>query len=323
MKWGLAGLTGLVLGLAACAARTIPPGPEVQRAIMDQDHFIMSDGARLPMRVWAPQDPPKAVVLALHGMNDYSFFFQDAGHFLADRGILSYAYDQRGFGQGPHPGFWSSHQALADDARTVLGLLKGRHPDLPLFLLGESMGGGVAILATQTDLPAIRGVILSAPAVWGRSGMGWVQRFALWLGYHLAPGWRPSGKGLNIQASDNMEMLRALGTDPLFIKETRIDAVKGVVDLMDAAQAGASQVRLPALLLYGANDQVIPEDPIWSAASHLPQGQTAFYPTGWHMLMRDLNARIVLEDIAHWVLEKSGPLPSGAMEQARMRQQNR
>src|SRR3546814_14828012 len=60
------------------------------------------------------------------------------------------------------------------------------------------------------------------------------QRAALWLSARLFPSARLSGRGLGIQASDNIEMLRALGRDPLFIKETRVDAIHGVVNLMDA-----------------------------------------------------------------------------------------
>lgn len=312
-------LGGLLMGmlLAACAATTHPAGPAVQAPAVEENALAMADGARLPLRSWLPEGAPRAVIVATHGMNDYSNAFDQPGKALAAAGVAVYAYDQRGFGTGPHPGWWSSTEAMADDLRTAARLLAGRHPGVPLYLLGESMGGAVAIEATaHRPPPEVRGVILSAPAVWGRATMPWYQRAALWLAYQVAPGWRLSGKGLGIQASDNIPMLIALGKDPLFIKETRVDAVKGLVDLMDAAQADAGSVALPLLLLYGAHDEVIPAEPTWRAVAALPglgrHQRVALYADGWHMLLRDLQAKVVIGDIAAWVADPAAPLPSGA-----------
>lgn len=301
----------LVLVLSACAAVTYPAGPASQAPRLEESHAVMADGAQLPVRRWLPGGEVRAVVVALHGMNDYSNFFAEPGAYLAGHGVASYAYDQRGFGQGPHPGHWSSTQTMVEDARTVVDLVSARHPGPPVFLFGESMGGAVAMLAAGDPPAGLDGVILAAPAVWGRSAMPWWQRLSLWLAYQLAPGWTPSGRGLNIQPSDNIDMLRQLGADPLVIKETRIDAVKGVVDLMDAAQAAPSRVRTPTLFLYGAHDQIIPADPSWQAARAIPDRRAVFYPDGWHMLVRDLQAKVVLDDMVAWMLDDDSKLPSG------------
>ena len=76
---------------------------------------MAADGAELPLRSWLPQaGPPDAVLVALHGFNDYSNFFDGPGRWLAGRGIASYAYDQRGFGGAPHRGLWAGTEALAE-----------------------------------------------------------------------------------------------------------------------------------------------------------------------------------------------------------------
>ena len=289
--------------------------------VIEPDSWRADDGARLPLRSWLPEGAPKAVVLAVHGMNDYSNAFDAPGKVLAAKGIATYAYDQRGFGEGPHPGFWSSTATMAGDLRAVAALLHARHPQVPLYVLGESMGGAVAMVAAAgTPPPGVAGLILSAPAVWGRSSMGVFQSAALWLAYRVAPGWAPTGRGLKIQPSDNIEMLRALSRDPLVIKATRIDAIHGLVDLMDAAQEDAGRITLPVLVLYGEKDEIIPADPTWDAIRSLPdlgRGQrAALYPNGWHMLLRDLQARVVVDDIAAWIEAPAAPLPSGADRRA-------
>ncbi len=139
----------------------------------------------------------------------------------------------------------------------------------------------------------------------------------LWIGAHTLPWLKVSGRGLEIQASDNIEMLRELGHDPLVIKETRIDAIHGLVDLMDAALAAAPRIETPVLLLYGAKDEVVPEAPSLQLWRDLPEAardrqRRALYEDGWHMLLRDLKAEVVLDDIAHWIADLQAPLPSGA-----------
>ncbi|MGE5475936.1 MAG: lysophospholipase [Bacteroidales bacterium] len=308
--------------LSACAAQIQHPGPAIAQPQLNGDHWLSADGARLPMRGWMPASPPLAVVLAVHGMNDYSNFFDEPGTTLAAKGIAAYAYDQRGFGAAPRPGYFSTPAAMAADLRAATALVAARHPGVPLYLLGESMGGAVVMLAVaEQPPPQVKGIILSAPAVWGRSTMGFFPRAALWLAYQLAPGWELTGQGLHIQASDNIPMLRKLAADPLVIKATRVDAINGLVDLMDAAAGAAPRVRLPALVLYGEKDEVVPADPTWSMVETLPDTKgtqrVALYRNGYHMLLRDLQANVVLDDIAAWIAMPDKPLPSGADEHAR------
>ncbi|HSV29597.1 MAG TPA: lysophospholipase [Candidatus Omnitrophota bacterium] len=312
----------LAFTLSACAAQFHLPGPPVTSAELNHDHWITSDGAKLPIRAWLPAGQPKAVILALHGMNDYSNFFDDPGQYFASRGIAAYAYDQRGFGQAPHRGLWSSGEAMAADLRIAATLVAARHPGVPLYILGESMGGAVTMLAVAGEPPPqVHGIILSAPAVWGRSTMGFFQRAALWLTYQIAPGMTLTGEGLKIVPSDNVEMLRKLSADPLVIKGTRVDTIHGMVDLMDDAARAAPHVRVPALVLYGAKDEIIPAEPTWRVVRAMPatgsSQRVAYYRNGYHMLLRDLGAKSVLDDILAWVADPAAPLPSGADAEAR------
>ncbi len=314
------------LAVTSCASSRVPPGPTVAEAGLHPDlgQVQMADGARLPLRRWLPPEAasPRAAVVAVHGFNDYSNAFAEVGPFLAERGIAVYAYDQRGFGNGPHRGLWAGGEGLAADLVTVANLVRRRHPQAPLYILGESMGGAVAMVAaTAAAQPPADGLILSAPAVWARSTMPYYQRIALWFAARMVPWMTLTGRSLDILPSDNIEMLRALSADPAVIKETRVDAIAGLVDLMDAALAAAPRLHMPVLVLYGENDEVIPSRPTYRMIAELPDNpapqRIAIYPEGWHMLMRDLQAEVVLRDIAGWILRRDEPLPSGADAHAR------
>jgi acylglycerol lipase len=200
--------------------------------------------------------------------------------------------------------------------------VRARHPDVPLYLLGESMGGAVVTVAMTGEAGAKRpdadGVILAAPAVWSRQTMNVFERAALWAGVRLLPSTVVTGQGVvRVHPSDNVAMLRAYSRDPLVIKGARIDAIYGLVDLMDAALAAAPQLDVPLLYLYGEHDEIVPKTPTKLMIAHLPAAaqarqRIAWYANGYHMLMRDLEAAVVVGDIASWIAARAAPLPSGA-----------
>ena len=140
----------------------------------------MPDGVKLPMYKWPSYGQPKAILLALHGFNDYGKFIEEAASFLGDKGVQTYTYDQRGFGRTPYPGIWPGTKALCQDFVNVIRLLKDRHRGMPVYLLGHSMGGAILISAlNRYNPPLTDGAIFVAPAVWGRESMPIYQRWLL------------------------------------------------------------------------------------------------------------------------------------------------
>jgi alpha-beta hydrolase superfamily lysophospholipase len=205
---------------------------------------------------------------------------------------------------------------MADDAGEVARLLRLRHPDVPLYGLGESMGAAVLLRALQRRPSGwIDAVVLSAPAVWGRSEMRRYQRMPLKALAHSMRGLKVSGRITGRKPSDDPATMRALREDPLVIQRTRVDVLWGLADLMDAATLEPAAPGLPMLVLYGARDEIVPPQPMCAWLTALPaaaEWQAAFYPSGWHLLTRDLDAARVLADLAAWFERPGTGLPSGA-----------
>ena len=312
------GLMILCMGifLYGCATPQIQREPDVTRIPeLMPDSAIMQDGYELPLTVWEPSAQPGSVVLALHGFNDYRNAFAATGKFFAAHDVLLVAYDQRGFGETTQRGVWPGSERLAGDAVTMSRLLCERYPQLPLYLLGVSMGGAVVLNALQ-DADCVKGIILVAPAVWGWQSMPWWQSSLLWSMAHVAPGLTLTGEGLDIRPSDNTGMLRALGRDPLVIKETRVDAIYGLTDLMESAYLRGPAIHGTSLLLYGENDEIIPPGPTCELIESLPEEsagrwRAVLYPDGYHMLLRDLQAEVVYRDLLAWIENPGASLPSG------------
>ena len=315
-----AALLGAGAVLGGCVAAGAPPGAEVRVPGIENGAFLMADGARLPFRAWLPEGEPAAVVLALHGFNDSRDAWELLAPEFAAAGVAVFAPDQRGFGGTAARGLWPGADALAGDAAAMAWVLRLRFPRARLVLMGESMGGAVLMHLAARGGGAADGMVLLAPAVWGRAAMNWFMQGGLWLAANFVPGLTVSRPppGVRIVASDNVEALRALGRNPLTIKATRFDTLRGLVDLMDLALAAAGRMGgVPALFLYGGKDTVIPAAAtraLWGAlpAHALVNGavRRGFYPGGYHLLPRDLGRAEVIGDILAWMRDPRAALPS-------------
>lgn len=308
----------LLLMLGACVPKIYGPGLPVSPAQLSENMFVTEDGVHLPLRHWLPKTETNAVIIALHGFNDYSHFFEQPGQFFSSQGIACFAYDQRGFGAAPQRGLWAGSDAYTEDLHALVHLLKQRYPYQPIYLLGESMGGAVILAAmSKISMPEVSGIILAAPALWARSTMPWYQTGLLWTLAHSTPWLTLTGEGVRVIPSDNINMLRAMGRDPWVIKATRVEALYGLTDLMDQAFFTAPLLKGNVLMLYGEKDEIIPKQPTYTFLKQLVVDDSsnktvAFYPQGYHMLLRDLQAKTVWQDIKVWIDTHHSNLPSGA-----------
>lgn len=312
-----------VLALGACTPIVtqkpgLPP-PGFSGPGFAGDRMVSFDGTALGLTRWDAKGEPWAVIVALHGMNDYANAFHLAAPWWAEQGITTYAIDQRGFGRSPQRGVWGGRELMAEDLRTAVALARAAHPKAVLTVMGESMGGAVAAFAAASDRPpeADRIVLLS-PAVWGFQTQPPPYGMMLWLAarftgpkVYTPPDWVTR----KIMPTDNREELIAMGRDPLMLWGARSDALYGLVRLMGEASDAMGRANRPVLYLYGAHDQIIPRHAARFAMRRLREvDRTAYYPNGYHLLTRDLQGAAVWRDVASYIRDPEAPLPSGAGE---------
>ncbi|MBX9668604.1 MAG: lysophospholipase [Candidatus Obscuribacterales bacterium] len=125
--------------------------------------------AELEGRGWLPQSGSRklrGVILCLHGFGLNAGSYQNFGERIVKHGFAAFALDARGFGH------WRTKnksprldmELTVADTKTILEQLHKEFPNLPVFLLGESMGGAVALTTAAKYPHLVDGVVASVPA---------------------------------------------------------------------------------------------------------------------------------------------------------------
>ncbi len=313
----LAALLGAVM-LANCAPTVVPAGETLRQPTLEEGRYIAADGAALPLAVWpataGAERLPKAVILGIHGFGDYRNAWEEPAAIWAGSGITTYAFDQRGFGGSPTRGRWAGSDTMIEDVKTVARLVRARHPGVPLYLAGESMGGALSLAAAEHGVD-VDGLILLATALRSRDTLGPFLNGGLEFFAHVVP-WLPIGPtSIDFQPTDNPRTMEKLRKDPMILRNPRIDLGYGLVEAMDAAKQAAPRLNKPYLMLHGLGDKLVPQSPVKSAIALMPKrpdSHLAFYRDGYHMLLRDKEGPLVARDILAWIDDKHAALPSGA-----------
>ena len=122
---------------------------------------------KVPYRAWLPEGPAgKTVLLCVHGLGFSSEAYQEFGNYMAGHGIPTYALDVRGFGQ------WlkmQGHQTVdfegcVSDVEQALRTLHKAYPGARIILVGESMGGAIAMRVTSRFPELVNGLISAVPS---------------------------------------------------------------------------------------------------------------------------------------------------------------
>jgi acylglycerol lipase len=267
--------------------------------------FPASDGANVPYRFWSAREP-KAVLLLLHGACDYGGAFDEIAPRLARRGFTCLAYDQRGFGATASRGDWAGTDRLVDDVCDAIAFLRQRaDKTLPLYIVGESMGGAVAVhAAAKFPQAGIDGLVLVAPGALASAirqlVYGWMARLVRAFARDSEVVFeRVSGWELTPSAA-----IRLLG-DPLVMRGIKPEIFTGLVSLGSMAVLKAKDVTIPVLTQVAGRDDLLRQTCVRALHDNLAGPKTWQVIAGApHLLLHWRSGESVLREARHWILNR-------------------
>lgn len=243
-----------------------------------------------PCRSWVnPNEKPIAALLCIHGLglqsNSYEFF----GKEQSKRGLAVYAIDVRGFGA------WMSAKGKAQvnfndcltDIKQACESIRAAHPGVPLYILGESMGGAIALRAASMYPDLIDGLISSVPAG-ERFNQGKTSAkvfMNLLTGFNLA---NVGGDVLNA-ATQNQKLRDKWQQDPLARLNLSPQELIQFQDFMNSNHDAAKRVTdMPVLFVQGNGDQLVKPEGTWELFNDVAAKDKSFFAVpGEHLIFEE------------------------------------
>lgn len=273
-----------------------------------EEHYSGYDGTIMLLRVWKPEDTPRAVIVDFHGLGSHSGLQAYVASQFASRGFICYAPDLRGFGTFPgRKGHVESFDEYDEDIKCLIEQLREGHPDEKMFLYGHSLGAvhAARYVMKYPDAP-VDGLILPCPAVSEQLKVGAVTRaMANLLSKLNVKSYFDNGLDFDLLAK-NPDVIKLNKEDPLrFDKATPRYAVEGLNAAKDTAE-NAYRIKHPVFVPQAGLDRItVPEknkeffDRIGS------QDKTwKLYPNLEHQPFEDEGGEVFLEDIIAWIEER-------------------
>jgi acylglycerol lipase len=307
----LIGLVAVVLSLGffgiGCAAPAYVAGKRVAPAVAAgvshaEERFDGKQGVKIFSQSWRPTGEPKAVVVLVHGLKDYSDRYNDFAASLVKRGYAVYALDLRGHGDSEGDRVWVDEFAdYLDDVDIFLKRVRTAEPGRKIFLYGHSMGGAVVTLYTLTRDPKPAGLITSAAALKTEES-GAVTGPVKFLSA-IAP------KLAVFELKDenfsrDPAVVASMATDPL-IYDAKAPArtAAEVLRAIEAIREKSATLAVPVLSMHGTKDLVTPpagSKELIEAASSTDKTFKSYEGLA-HDLVHEPEKQQVMDDVAAWL----------------------
>jgi alpha-beta hydrolase superfamily lysophospholipase len=266
-------------------------------------------GNDLFRRDWLPSEPPERAVLLVHGLAEHSGRYEGLAAWLAERGCAVHAYDHHGHGRSQGmPGHLRQFSDYLDDLEEVLRFVAKRHPDLPRFLVGHSLGGLIVSSLASQRRPDVAGIVTSGAAVQTGPAVSRASMFGARMLSRPLPKLRLSARLDPAGLCSDPEVVRRYVEDPLVFQKITLSTARELFAAMGAAIDGAHGIDRPVLMLHGE------VDPICAVA-----GSRAFfdqlrvtdrvlktYPGLLHEIFNEPTRERVYEDVLAWLRQRKG-----------------
>ena len=267
-----------------------------------QGTFKGANGIELYYQTWHPPAIAKAVLLMVHGHGGHSGIFDRVVESLNEQNYLIYSFDLRGNGRSPgQQGYINNWAEFRADLTAFIDLVTAENPDLPLFLLGQSLGGTIVLDYALREADSIQGLIVMSPAL----GLGISQVLILLSKLLSAVLPRFSlDTGIDFSAcSRDTELLPTLAQDSLRHSLGTTRLTTELLKTMNWIHAHATNLKVPILILHGGADTVTLAEDSKAFYNRLTTAdkEIKIYPDSYHELQHDLNYQEVLADISNWL----------------------
>lgn len=298
-------------------------------------NFQSSDGTDIKVYHWeTPEINPHGIIQIAHGMAEHALRYEPFAKWITKQGFIVYANDHRGHGGSyatkKDKGFFAKRggfSKVVEDLQKITSIIQKQHPNLPIFLLGHSMGSFLIRRYIQIDASGITGAILSGTGgdqkLIGKIGLSLAKIEQKIKGPHaLSPmmdklifgnynkNFSPARTKFDFLSRDNDVVDKYIADENCgFICTTSfyVDLLAGLALIHRNEEIAKTPKHLPIFLLAGDMDPVGDEGKGVQAVyeQYVEHGcenvSLKLYEDGRHEMLNELNRDEVFQDIANWL----------------------
>ncbi|MFW9943235.1 MAG: alpha/beta hydrolase [Candidatus Thorarchaeota archaeon] len=223
-----------------------------------EGYFEGDDHLNIYYQAWIPKDS-KAVIQVVHGFAEHSGRYMNVINKLTSLGYAIYVNDHRGHGKSEGKrNYVDNFEQYVEDEKKIYDLIKNLHPNLPIFMLGHSMGSMIALIFTSKYEFLLRGLILSGTGTGAGESISKLLKFIVKLLAKIAPK-KYINPGLEAdKLSHDPEIVQAYKQDPL-VNADKITIRLGweLMKNFEKVKSITSNLKIPLLVQCGAEDSLI------------------------------------------------------------------
>ena len=222
-----------------------------------------TDQLDLVWQSWTPASP-RGVIVIIHGLAEHSGRYRETAEFLSANGWAVYICDLRAHGLSPNPPkagrvHVNRFEDYFMDVDALTGLAREKHGELPIYLLGHSMGGLISIRYSLEKPTGLAGIIISSPAL--GTHPEFKPPLLLKLMVSILSRLTPRllvASDLDTQAiSRDPAVVKAYIDDPLISQKISTRWYGEIMKSMKKAHKGAAALRMPMLLMQSGADRLV------------------------------------------------------------------
>ncbi|MEM0896255.1 MAG: alpha/beta fold hydrolase [Verrucomicrobiota bacterium] len=308
---------GCLLGLNGSVQ--VANGEIKQEGTLSGDRWIAPDGANFPFTVWMPENKAglEAVFVAVHGLSGAADDFRPLGNFFRRRGVAVYASELRGQGNDPEQrrrGDIRSVEWWYRDLDAFVGHVRRAHPEVPVFLFGESMGALIVLHGLddmeEGNVAAVAGIVFSSPVVGYRERVPLFVRLLVNVVGTIVPRWKVSFEALAGDegaaavkvTSDTTHSGQMAKTDH-YVSHFTLRLLRAVDRLVRSAAGAAKKLEHPVFLIHAGNDVFTSTEQVEQFYEGIPSRDKAkfFSRESFHLILHDKDGENALAALERWM----------------------
>ncbi|XP_012887781.1 PREDICTED: monoglyceride lipase [Dipodomys ordii] len=284
----------------------------------DLPHLVNADGQYLFCRYWKPVGPPKALVFVSHGAGEHCGRYEDLAQMLLRLDLLVFAHDHVGHGQSEGERMMvSDFQVFVRDVLQHVDLVQKDHPRLPVFLLGHSMGGAIAILTAAERPSHFSGMVLISPLVVASPESATTFKILAAKVLNLVMPNMSLGPIDSSVISRNKTEVELYNSDPLICR-AGLKVCFGIqlLNAVSRVERALPKLTVPFLLLQGSADRLCDSRgayQLMGSARSLDK-TLKIYEGAYHVLHKELPevTDSVFQEINTWVSQRTAQAGAGS-----------